>query len=85
MTNEEIENLIVAGIADCKARVDGDGTHFQAVVISPAFAGLSMVKQHQLVYRALGDRMKSEIHALAIRTFTPEEWEQAEKLQVIPD
>jgi acid stress-induced BolA-like protein IbaG/YrbA len=85
MTNEDIESLIVAGIADCKARVSGDGTHFQAIVIAPAFAGLSMVKQHQLVYRALGDRMKGEIHALAIRTFTPEEWEQAEKLQVIPD
>lgn len=53
--------------------VSEDGVHFQATVISPAFSGLSRVKRHQLVYQALGDRMHSEIHALSIRTLTPEE------------
>ncbi len=51
-----------------------DGQHFEAVVVSPAFVGKNMVQQHQLVYQALGDRMRQEIHALSIKTFTPEMW-----------
>ena len=52
----------------------GDGQHFQALVVSPAFAGKSRVQRHQLVYAALGERMREEIHALSMRTLTPEEW-----------
>lgn len=55
----------------------GTGDHFQAVVVSAAFCGKSRVRQHQLVYAALGDQMRSEIHALALRTLTPEQWKQA--------
>ena len=78
MTPQEIQSLIEAGIPDTKAVVEGeDGLHFQAMVVSPSFEGLSIVKRHQLVYRTLGDRMQSEIHALSLKTFTPEEWERA--------
>lgn len=53
-----------------------DGTHFEAVIVSPAFVGKSMVQQHQLVYAALGDRMHAEIHALSMKTYTPEKWRE---------
>ena len=54
--------------------VRGDGQHFEAVIVSAAFRGKSRVQQHQVVYRALGDRMREEIHALSIKTYSPEEW-----------
>ena len=54
--------------------MSGDGAHFEAVIVSPRFAGLPRVRQHQLVYAALGDRMREEIHALSMKTFSPEEW-----------
>ena len=56
-----------------------DGRHFEAIVVSAAFMGKNMVQQHQLVYQALGDRMRSEIHALSMRTFTPEAWQNTGK------
>ena len=56
-----------------------DGKQFEAIVVSAAFTGKNMVQQHQLVYQALGDRMRSEIHALSMRTFTPEAWQNAGK------
>lgn len=52
-----------------------DGTHFEAIIVSPAFVGKNMVQQHQLVYAALGDRMRVEIHALGMKTYTPEKWQ----------
>jgi acid stress-induced BolA-like protein IbaG/YrbA len=69
-----IEQSIRSGLDCTHLEVQGDGAHFEAVVVSPAFAGASRVKRHQLVYAALGDRMKEEIHALSMKTFTPEEW-----------
>ena len=69
-----IETSIRAGLACTHLEVTGDGAHFEAVVVSPSFAGLSRVRQHQLVYAALGERMREEIHALSMRTLTPEEW-----------
>ena len=51
-----------------------DGTHFDAVIVSPAFVDKRMVQQHQLVYAALGDRMRAEIHALGMKTYTPTQW-----------
>jgi acid stress-induced BolA-like protein IbaG/YrbA len=69
-----IEESIRAGLACTHVEVQGDGAHFEAVVVSPSFAGASRVKRHQLVYAALGDRMKEEIHALSMKTLTPEEW-----------
>jgi acid stress-induced BolA-like protein IbaG/YrbA len=69
-----IEESIRAGLQCTHLRVTGDGAHFEAVVVSPAFAGLPRVRQHQLVYAALGERMREEIHALSMKTFSPEEW-----------
>jgi len=69
-----IEQSIRAGLPVTHLEVTGDGAHFEAVIVSPRFAGLNRVRQHQLVYAALGDRMRSEIHALSMRTFSPEEW-----------
>lgn len=57
----------------------GTKDHFQAVVVSPAFATLSRVEQHQAVYRALGDLMAGPVHALALTTYTPEAWASAPK------
>ncbi|MFQ5993963.1 MAG: BolA family protein [Acidiferrobacterales bacterium] len=76
MAPEQIKQLIEQGLAGARAIVSGDGQHFEAVVVSEAFAGKTMVQQHQLVYRALGDKMEVEIHALSLRTFTPEQWGQ---------
>ena len=58
---------------------DTTGTldHFQVLIISPAFEGKTMVEQHQLVYKALGDLMKEAIHALALKTYTPEQWKNS--------
>lgn len=73
----EIKRLIEAGIPGATAIVlddAGDHEHFTAEVSAPAFEGLSLVKQHQAVYRTLGERMGREIHALALNTFTPAQW-----------
>ena len=76
VTPESIKGGIEAGL-DCeRVEVVGDGQHFQALVVSAAFAGKSRVQRHQLVYRALGDRMREEIHALSMQTLTPEEVKQ---------
>jgi acid stress-induced BolA-like protein IbaG/YrbA len=69
-----IEESIRAGLDCTHVEVRGDGAHFEAVVVSPSFAGASRVRRHQLVYAALGSRMKEEIHALSMKTLTPEEW-----------
>ncbi|HXS51899.1 MAG TPA: BolA family protein [Usitatibacter sp.] len=69
-----IEDSIRAGLACTHLEVRGDGAHFEAVIVSPEFAGLTRVRRHQLVYAALGDRMREEIHALSMRTLSPDEW-----------
>ena len=74
VTPESIKTGIEAGLACEHVEVLGDGQHFQAIVVSNSFAGKSRVQRHQLVYAALGDRMREEIHALSMRTLTPEEW-----------
>ena len=73
VTPESVKSGIEAGLACERVDVLGDGQHFQALVVSAAFAGKSRVQRHQLVYGALGDRMRAEIHALSMRTLTPEE------------
>ena len=73
VTPESIEQGIAAGLACERVEVIGDGQHFQAVVVSLAFEGKSRVQRHQLVYQALGERMREEIHALSMQTLTPEE------------
>ena len=76
VTPESVKNGIEAGLVCEHVEVIGDGQHFQAVVVSNAFAGKSRVQRHQLVYKALGDRMREEIHALSMQTLTPEEWKR---------
>ena len=69
-----IECSIRAGLACTHCEVRGDGAHFEAVIVSPEFAGLNRVRQHQQVYNALVDCMREKIHALSMKTFSPEEW-----------
>lgn len=70
---EDIKRWIEAGLEGAEVEIEGDGQHFNAVIVCAAFAGKTMIEQHQMVYGALGDRMKSEIHALSMRTLTPDE------------
>jgi acid stress-induced BolA-like protein IbaG/YrbA len=85
MDPTEVEKLIKAGLPDCEVSVKGDGSHFDAVVVGEVFAGLSAVKQQQLVYATMVDKITSgQVHALTIKTYTPQEWEKAKKLQVLP-
>ena len=71
---ESVKQGIAAGLECEHLEVAGDGEHFQALIVSRQFEGRNRVQRHQLVYRALGDRMRGEIHALSMRTVTPQEW-----------
>jgi len=73
----QVENLIRTALPDAQVRVNdlGGGDHLEAIVVSPAFAGKSLIQQHQMVYGALRQEMATEaIHALTLQTFTPEAW-----------
>ena len=74
-TPDLIKSYIAAGLECTHLEVDGDGQHFTALIVSSAFAGKRLIQRHQLVYAALGDRMKAEIHALSMKTLTPEEYQ----------
>lgn len=74
VTPEDVKNYIASGLECEHLEVQGDGHHFDAVIVSAVFSGKNKVQQHQLVYRALGDRMREEIHALSMQTFSPEDW-----------
>jgi acid stress-induced BolA-like protein IbaG/YrbA len=74
-TPELVKSYIAAGLDCSHLEVEGDGQHFNAVIVSPAFAGKRLIQRHQLVYAALGDRMREEIHALSMKTLTPEEFQ----------
>ena len=74
---ERIERILLDSLPECRAIVRddaNDGEHFSAEVTSAAFAGKGLVQQHQLVYKALGDHMKRDIHALALKTYAPDKW-----------
>ena len=74
MNAEEVARLIRAGLPEAQVRVrTDDNTHFAARIVAPEFAGKRAVARHQLIYRALGERMGREIHALSIEALTPEE------------
>jgi len=75
VTPESIRQSISAGLECRHVEVAGDGQHWEAVIVSAAFEGLSRIKQHQLVYAALGDRMREEVHALSMQTLTPAQWD----------
>jgi acid stress-induced BolA-like protein IbaG/YrbA len=75
LTAQQLETYITQNLSCEYIKALGDdGTHFEAIIVSAAFIGKNMVQQHQLVYAALGDRMRAEIHALSMKTYTPEQW-----------
>lgn len=76
-TPKQVKGYIAAGLACQHLEVEGDGQHFFATIVSDAFAGKRPIARHQLVYAALGERMREEIHALSMKTLTPEEWQAA--------
>ena len=72
---KSIEETIRGAIQCSHVDIRGDdGVHFEALIVSPSFEGLSRVRRHQMVYAALGERMREEIHALSMQTLSPEEW-----------
>lgn len=74
LTPEQVQHYITAGLKCDHIEVNGDGRHFDAIIVSPEFSGKNMVQQHQRVYQILGDRMREEIHALSMKTYSPEDW-----------
>lgn len=76
VTPESIQKNIEQGMQASYVSVVGDGRHFDAVVVSEEFAGMSRVQRQQRVYKTLGARMEGEVHALSIKTFTPQEWQE---------
>jgi acid stress-induced BolA-like protein IbaG/YrbA len=72
-TSESIQSAIAQGLECERLEVNGDGHHWEALIVSARFAGLARIDRHRLVYAALGDRMRQEIHALSMRTLTPAE------------
>ncbi|MCP5246419.1 MAG: BolA/IbaG family iron-sulfur metabolism protein [Burkholderiales bacterium] len=75
ITADTIKQHIESSLPCELVRIEGDdGYHFQAIIVSPEFRGKRTIQQHQLVYQALGDKMKQDIHALSMKTYTPEEW-----------
>ena len=75
VTPEQVKQFIEAGMPCEHVEVQGDGQHFEAIVVSREFVGRNRVQRHQRIYQALGDRMKAEIHALSMQTYTPDEWQ----------
>ena len=76
MDPQLIKQYIEQGLECEHVEVHGDGRHFEAVIVSALFRGKAKVRQHQLVYAALGDKTREDIHALSMKTLTPEEWRQ---------
>jgi acid stress-induced BolA-like protein IbaG/YrbA len=82
MHPDEVKRLIEAGIAGSKAFVTGDGYKFEAVVVSQAFEGLSMLKQQQMVYATVNEQIASgALHALTIKAYTPDQWQALNEQQ----
>ena len=73
-TPQDLHRYIAVGLECSHLHVEGDGQHFYATIVSPAFEGRNRVQRHQLVYAALGERMRAEIHALSMKTLTPQEF-----------
>lgn len=81
---QQVKQWIEEGLEGARVEIEGDGQHFFAVIVCPAFEGLSRIRRHQLVYGALGQRMQSDIHALSMRTLTPAEREEADETAAPP-
>lgn len=83
MEPEEIKKIIQAALPECEVQVQGDGSHFEAIVVGEVFGDLSPVKKQQMVFASVSEQITSgAIHALSIKAYTPKEWETAKKLRV---
>jgi acid stress-induced BolA-like protein IbaG/YrbA len=74
METERLRQILVEGLEHEYMALDGDGRHFELTMVSAVFRGLGKIQQHQVIYKVLGDLMKEDVHALVIKTFTPEAW-----------
>ncbi len=74
METERLRRILEENLQHDHMQVKGDGRHFEALIVSSAFEGLSRVKRHQMVYAVLGDLMREAVHALSLKTLTPQEW-----------
>lgn len=75
MHPDQIKELILAGMACDHLALDGDGQHFEAVIVSAEFVGKNRVQRQQRVYQTLKEKLATgELHALSFKTLTPEEW-----------
>ena len=77
MPIEQLQEMLNTAFPGDEIRLSspmGDNNHFQLLVVSPRFDGKTMIEQHQLVYQALGDSMREAVHALSLKTYTPEQW-----------
>ena len=75
MNAQELHALIAQGLVCDHLEVDGDGRHWSAVIVAPAFEGKRLIQRHQAVYATLGEKIRNdEVHALSMKTFTPTEW-----------
>ena len=79
MDTDEIKSLIENGLATTFVNVVGDGTHFEAIIVSDEFIDKMLIDRHKLVYGALGDAMKEAIHALSMKTYTTEQWQNIQQ------
>lgn len=79
MDPEELKLKIEQALPGAQVEVKdftGGGDHFEALVVSPEFEGRSLVERHQIVYRALGDAMRAQVHALSLKTLTPSQYQE---------
>lgn len=83
MNNDDIRNMIERGFNDATVQVEGDGTHFQAIVVTDEFEGLGMIERHRKVYASLGEKIGGDIHALSIQAFTRTEWDKQQPFSVV--
>jgi len=85
MQPESVKALVEAGLPGCEVFASGDGSHFDVTVISEVFAGKTPVNRQRMVYATVNEQITSgTLHAINIKTYTPEEWERARKLQMGP-
>lgn len=73
VTAKDIKQWIEAGLPGSQVKIEGDGHHFEAIIIYHGFDGKTLLQRHRLVYNSLGDKMQSLIHALSMKTYTPEQ------------
>ena len=79
MDSDDVRKRIEGGIPGASVEVIGEQAHFSALVVSTAFEGKTRVEQHQMVYAALGELMAGPVHALALKTYSPESWAKQER------